>query len=98
MFFPHRSGTSARLVQRYASISGTSCVWGAATGLPTAVGPGARDAQVRGLVGDDALDHALLAGVLAGQDEDGVALADLGDARSTGCHHSTSGASDTIFM
>ena len=26
MFFPHKSGTSARLVQRYASISGTSRV------------------------------------------------------------------------
>jgi hypothetical protein len=51
-----------------------------------------------GGVGQDALDEALLAGVLAGQDQDGVALADLGHARLAKGHHSTSGASETIFM
>ena len=45
-----------------------------------------------------ALDHALLAGVLAGQHDDGVALADLGHAGPSEGHHSTSGASETIFM
>ena len=54
-------------------------------------------------VADDALDRAALAGVLAGQDDDGVARADLGDLRDArrgvaGGHHSTSGASETIFM
>ena len=52
---------------------------------------------------DDALDRATLAGVLAGEHDDGVALADLGHlgrlrARGPGGHHSTSGASETIFM
>ena len=55
------------------------------------------------LVADDALDDAALAGVLAGQHDDGVALADLGDLGDATLdaargHHSTSGASDTIFM
>jgi hypothetical protein len=54
-------------------------------------------------VGHDALDRAALAGVLAGEHDDGVALADLRDLRDAprgprGDHHSTSGASDTIFM
>ena len=41
----------------------------------------AGDALERRGVGEHALDHALLAGVLAGQHEHGVALADLGDPR-----------------
>ena len=57
----------------------------------------------RRLAADHALDRAALAGIPAGQDHDGVALADL---RHLGClgddcpdgHHSTSGARDTIFM
>ena len=57
----------------------------------------------RRLAPDDALDLAALAGVLAGEHDDGVALADLGDLGRAGRggpggHHSTSGASDTIFM
>ena len=42
-----------------------------------------------------------LAGVLAGEHDDGVALADLGHLRPGSRpdgHHSTSGASETIFM
>jgi hypothetical protein len=54
-------------------------------------------------VAHDALDRAALAGVLADEHDDGVALADLGHLRGArrrlvGCHHSTSGASETIFM
>ena len=50
----------------------------------------------------DVLDLAPLAGVPAREDDDGVALADLGHLgplldRPDG-HHSTSGASETIFM
>ena len=58
------------------------------------------------LVRQDALDRAALAGVLAGEDDDRVAATDLGHlrdaARAALCrghrHHSTSGASETIFM
>ena len=54
-------------------------------------------------VAHDALDGAALAGIAADQHDDRVALADLGDLRGArgrlvGRHHSTSGASDTIFM
>ena len=61
-------------------------------------GAARRDALAGGGVGQHAFDHALLAGVLAGQDHDRVALADLGHARLAEGHHSTSGASETIFM
>ena len=50
----------------------------------------------------DALDGAALAGVLAGEDDDvsplrisGTFVARTGGSRG---HHSTSGASETIFM
>ena len=53
---------------------------------------------------DDVLDRALLAGILAGQDEHLVALADVrhalvrGAGRVMRAIYSTSGASETIFM
>ncbi len=55
----------------------------------------------RSTVDEHALDNAALPGVLTGQDDNGVALADLGDlgvARLGSGHHSTSGARETIFM
>ena len=62
-----------------------------------------RAALRRGRPADDALDLAALAGILAGEDDDGVTLADLGHLGLRGVaapdgHHSTSGASETIFM
>src|SRR5689334_18775369 len=57
-----------------------------------------RDALLGRRVRQHLVDHALLARVLAGQHHDGVALPDLGHARVAEGHHSTSGASDTIFM
>ena len=55
------------------------------------------------LVADDPLDHAALAGVLARQHQDlvtGAQVRDTGVAAGLGgrCHHSTSGASEMIFM
>ena len=53
---------------------------------------------------DDALDDAALAGVLADEHDDSVPGPDLRDLRCAdgrpvvNGHHSTSGASDTIFM
>src|SRR5215213_4491394 len=47
-------------------------------------------------VRDHLLDQPALACILAGEHEDRVALADLGDPRTSGGHHSTSGASETI--
>src|SRR5262245_39682111 len=52
---------------------------------------------------DHAFDGPALAGIPAGQHDDGVALADLGHLGGLGRrlpdgHHSTSGARETIFM
>ena len=64
-----------------------------------------RDPQCRCARGspDDLLDLAALAGVRAGKDDDGVATPDLGYPGRVAVnvfpdHHSTSGASETIFM
>jgi hypothetical protein len=55
------------------------------------------------LVAHDALDDAALAGILAGEDDDLITRSQVGHTRvparlGRGSHHSTSGASEMIFM